>query len=68
MALERLLPTEEVADMLGVSIYTVWRWIKEGKLRAFRPGREYRIPESAIEELLERSLTHGPETQKGRAS
>jgi excisionase family DNA binding protein len=40
---------------MGVSERTVRRWIKSGKLRAYKPGRDYRIPESAVRELVEDS-------------
>jgi excisionase family DNA binding protein len=49
---EELLPLPEAAERLGVSVYTVRRWIKEGKLRAFRPGKEYRVREPDFEEFL----------------
>ena len=51
-ATEELLLLQEAADRLGVSVYTVRRWIKEGKLRAFKPGKEYRIREADLEEFL----------------
>src|SRR5215212_9715525 len=50
---ERLVPLSTVAGRLGVSERTVRRWIKAGKLKATRPGRDYRIPESALRELVE---------------
>jgi excisionase family DNA binding protein len=43
---------QEAADRLGVSVYTVRRWIKDGKLRAFKPGKEYRVREPDFEEFL----------------
>lgn len=49
---EELLSPQEAADRLGVSVYTVRRWIKDGKLRAFRPGKEYRLREPDLEEFL----------------
>jgi excisionase family DNA binding protein len=51
-ATEEFLSPEEVGERLGVSVYTVRRWIKTGRLRAFRPGKEYRIQESDLEEFL----------------
>src|SRR5215212_4363833 len=47
-----LLPLPEAAERLGVSVYTVRRWIKDGKLRAFKPGKEYRVREADLEEFL----------------
>lgn len=42
---ERLAPRQEAADYAGVSIWTIGRWIKTGRLTAWRteapagPGR-----------------------------
>ena len=37
--------TIEVAKMLGVSAFAVWRWCKMGKIKAWKtPGGHYRIP------------------------
>jgi excisionase family DNA binding protein len=61
---ERHVPLSTVAGRLGVSERTVRRWIKAGKLKATRPGRDYRIPESALRELVE----EGEVFPKGRGS
>ncbi len=50
---ERRLSLSEAADALGISEITARRWIKSGKLRALHPGRNYQIPVSAVEELLD---------------
>lgn len=52
---DRNLSLTEVAGLLGVSERTVRRWIKAGNLRAYKPGRDYRIPERAVRELVEGS-------------
>lgn len=52
---DRHLTLSEVAGAMGVSERTVRRWIKSGKLRAYKPGRDYRIPESAVRTLVEES-------------
>jgi excisionase family DNA binding protein len=52
---DRHLTLSEVAGTMGVSERTVRRWIKSGKLRAYKPGRDYRIPESAVRTLVEES-------------
>jgi excisionase family DNA binding protein len=49
---DRQLSLSEVAGLMGVSERTVRRWIKSGKLRAYKPGRDYRIPESAVRQLV----------------
>jgi len=49
---DRNLSLSSVAGSLGVSERTVRRWIKSGKLKAYKPGRDYRIPESALREFI----------------
>ena len=49
----KLYRTGEVARRLGISKMTVLRWIKSGKLKAYRIGKEYRVPESEVLRLLE---------------
>lgn len=41
-----------IAEELGVDVQTVRRWIQSGSLRAFKPGKEYRVRESDLEEFL----------------
>jgi excisionase family DNA binding protein len=52
---ERHLSLSEAADALNISERTAYRWIKSGKLRAYKPGRDYWIPESAIKEVVKES-------------
>ena len=52
---DRHLSLSEVAGSLGVSERTVRRWIKSGKLRAYKPGRDYRIPVGAFRAFVEES-------------
>ena len=45
--------TQEVARLLGVTTQTVWRWCKEGKIKAGKtPGGQYRIPREEVERLI----------------
>ena len=46
------LTTQQVADRLGKDSKTILRYIHSGKLKAVRIGRDYRIPEVALGELL----------------
>jgi excisionase family DNA binding protein len=45
----------EVAGAMGVSERTVRRWIKSGRLKAYKPGRDYYIPEAALRQFIEES-------------
>jgi excisionase family DNA binding protein len=49
---ERYVSLQEVGDELGVSDQTVRRWVKAGELAAYKPGKEYRIKGSDLEEFL----------------
>src|SRR5439155_15986450 len=40
-------------DRLGVDKKTVLRYLHQGKLRGSRIGRDYRIPEAALDALLD---------------
>jgi excisionase family DNA binding protein len=55
---ERYLSLQEVGDELGVSDQTVRRWVKAGELAAYKPGKEYRIKGSALEEFLKTREVH----------
>lgn len=50
---ERLITLEEVADRMQVSVPTVRRWIKAGKLPATKPGGGYRVRGRDFEEFVE---------------
>lgn len=55
---ERFLSLEDVAERLQVSDRTVRRWVKDGKLAAYKPGREWRIRPSDLENFLESRKVH----------
>ena len=55
MSEQRLLTVREVAERLRSSPETVRRWLRQGKLRGFRPGGTklgYRVPESELQRFL----------------
>jgi excisionase family DNA binding protein len=51
-SLDELLLPAEVARILRVTVRTVERYCKEGKIRAVKIGRLWRIPRSCLEEFL----------------
>jgi excisionase family DNA binding protein len=54
----RFVTVAEVADMMRVSRMTVYRLVHSGELPAIRFGRSFRVPESAVEELLQTAAVH----------
>lgn len=46
------LTVQDVADRLGVSVFTIRRYIRAGKLRAVRLDAAYRISREDIREFL----------------
>ncbi len=44
---------EELAELLQVNIMTIYRYIKAGKLQAYKIGKEYRIDKKTLEDFLE---------------
>lgn len=52
--IEKIYTLKEVADILRVSIRTIYRMIKSGELDAFRVRDEYRIRKSTVEAFIER--------------
>ncbi|MDA8336472.1 MAG: helix-turn-helix domain-containing protein [Peptococcaceae bacterium] len=53
MAGEKVFTPKEIADNYKVTTAAVSKWIKEGKLRAIRLGKVWRIPESALAEFIQ---------------
>lgn len=43
---------KEVSIILSVAYLTVYRWIKSGKLKAVKSGKQYRINRKDIDEFL----------------
>jgi putative resolvase len=59
MEKEQYYTIEEVAKMLKVAYLTVYRWIKAGKLKAVKAGKQYRIERSALDKFIEESSQYG---------
>lgn len=48
-----VLTVNEVAELMRVSRMTVYRLIHSGELPAVRAGKSFRIPSSAVKDLLD---------------
>ncbi len=55
--MDTLYTTAEVKEILKVSLFTVQKWIREGKLPAVRLGKLYRIRESDLKAFKEARRT-----------
>lgn len=54
--MEKFLTCEEVAEVCRVKVTTVWAWIREGKLKAFRLGRDYRVKKEDLDAFIETAV------------
>ena len=48
----RIYTLKEVADILKVTRRSIYNYIKEGKLKAVKIGREWRVTEDALKAFL----------------
>ena len=48
---------EELAEKLRVNIMTIYRYIKAGKLKAYKIGKEYRIDKKTFDDFLKKAQT-----------
>lgn len=52
-----LLTGKEVAEILKLNILTVYEYIRNGKLKAAKFGRSYRIEEVDLDKFIESNKT-----------
>jgi putative molybdopterin biosynthesis protein len=52
MTEEKYYTIEEVAKMLKVAYLTVYRWIQDGKLKAYKAGKQYRVNEPDLDRFI----------------
>jgi excisionase family DNA binding protein len=63
---ERLLTCAEVADRLGTSERFPRRLVAERRIRFVRVGRHVRIPESAVDEMIQAGTVEPIVRSRGR--
>lgn len=44
---------EEVQTLLQVTRRTLYNWIRSGKLKSFKAGREWRVTKEALSEFIQ---------------
>lgn len=57
MTSKRFYTAQELADIFGYNIMTIYRYIKAGKLKAYKIGKEFRIDENEFQAFLKRAKT-----------
>lgn len=48
---------EDLAEILEVNIMTIYRYIKAGRLKAYKLGREFRIEKKEFDAFLQKVST-----------
>jgi len=48
---------KELAEKLQVNVMTIYRYIKAGKLKAYKIGKEFRIEQTEFNKFLEQAKT-----------
>jgi len=63
-----ILDVSQVADLLRVSIQTVYNQVKAGKLPAIKIGREWRFTRSAVMQMLTKTADASPNIAREAAT
>jgi excisionase family DNA binding protein len=63
---KQLYSAEEVAEQLGLHVRTVRGYVRDGRLRAVRIGKQYRITREDIEAFVGSPLVDPPEVGRHR--
>ena len=58
------LKVEDIARELDLHVNTVRGWIRDGKLKATKVGRDYRIKREDYEKFLQERTTHDDTEKK----
>lgn len=54
---DKFYTAEELATDLKVNIMTIYRYIKSGKLKAYKIGKEFRIDNAEFNKFLKKAQT-----------
>lgn len=55
MKIDKFYKAEELAAALQVNIMTIYRYIKAGKLKAYKFGKEFRIDKKEFEKFIRKA-------------
>jgi excisionase family DNA binding protein len=57
MKQKEFLKVKEIADLLDLSILTIYEYIKKGEFQAIKFGRNYRIERKELNKFLKKHST-----------
>ena len=57
MNTQEFYTAKELSDKLKLNVMTIYRYIKSGKLKAYKIGKEFRVEKQEFEEFLNRLST-----------
>jgi excisionase family DNA binding protein len=63
---EKFYDVPGAAQVLGLKHETMRRWLRSGKVRGLRLGRDWRISERALDELAHKSTNQPPGSTPGQ--
>lgn len=63
---ERLYSVEQVAERLGLHVRTIRTYVRDGRLKAVRIGKQYRIAHEDLEAFTGRPVPASPRETVGR--
>lgn len=61
---DKFYTAEELADYLKVSAQTVRAWIREGKLKAVKFGRSWRIADHEVQRIVSEGVPEEEEVEQ----
>ena len=65
MSDEKLLTPAQLAERLQIHERTVTRWLRDGYLRGFKLGKEWRIAPADLESFMQRHANQPLDTASG---
>ena len=56
MNTQEFYTAKEISDKLKLNVMTIYRYIKLGKLKAYKIGKEFRVEKQEFEEFLQKVM------------
>ena len=48
---------QEIEELLHITRRTIYNWITDGKLKAFKVGKEWRVTKEALADFMQRGTS-----------